>query len=100
MKTSYKQSKVVLASRVKNFGLAFVTSKLDKFPHFDNFFPDLADFWNLDNFLDFLAIFSSLPTPNPSTLPSPTLSYLEVNFSGDIIVFSIEVSRVSILLKS
>ena len=78
--------------------------KLDKFSLFDNFFPDLADFWDLDNFLpfkffDFLAIFLPPPIPNLLIFSSPIFSHLRVDFSGGIIVFSIEVSRAAILLK-
>ena len=40
-------------SEVKNFGLAFVASKLVEFLLFDHFFPDLAEFQDLDIFLLF-----------------------------------------------
>ena len=45
-----KRLKADLASRVKKLGLAFVAPKLGKFPLFDKFFPDLADFRDLDVF--------------------------------------------------
>ena len=104
IKASHKRLKVVLASKVRNFGSAFIAPKLDEFSFFDNFFLDLADFRNLDNFLpfeflDFLVI-SLLPlTLNLSTLLSPTFSCSGVNFSSNIVVFSIEVSGATILLK-
>ena len=44
MKASRKRLKAVLALGVRNFGLAFVTSKLVEFLLFDNFFPHLAKF--------------------------------------------------------
>ena len=50
MKANHKRLKVVLVSGVRNFGLAPVASKLIKFLFFDNFFPDLAKFWDLDVF--------------------------------------------------
>ena len=71
---------------VRNFSPAFIASKLIEFPLFDNFFPNLAkfcdlnifslfDFLDLDNFPDFLVYFISfLLTPNPST--SPLLLFL------------------------
>ena len=79
MKASRKQLKAVLVLKVRNFGPSSVALELIEFPLFDNFFPDLAkfrnldvfllfDFLNLDNFLNFLAcstLFS--PTLNPST---------------------------------
>ena len=82
-----KQLKVVLASKVRNFGLASVASKIVKFSLFDDFFPDLAKFWylnvfslfdfldlnefsDLNNFPDFLACCKPFPPIlNPSTLP-------------------------------
>ena len=65
MKASRKRLKVVLVSKIKNFGLAFIASKLVGFSLFDNFFLDLAkfqdldifslfDFLDLNHFLDFL----------------------------------------------
>ena len=44
IKASHKWSKAVLVLGVKNFDLAFVISKLSKFPLFDNFFSNLAKF--------------------------------------------------------
>ena len=75
--------------RVRKLGLFSLASKLDKFPLFNNFFPDLADFWDLnnfslfdypdldkfsdlDNFPDFLAYSTPFPLiPYSSTLPLP-----------------------------
>ena len=78
--------------------------KLGKFLHFDNFFSDLADFQDLDNFLlfdflNFLTISSPLSTPNPSTLLILASSYSEIDLSGSIVVFSIEVNGAAILPK-
>ena len=53
VKANCKRLKVVLASGVRNFGLSSVASKLIEFPLFDNFFPDLAKFQDLDVFLPF-----------------------------------------------
>ena len=71
-------------SGVKKFGPASVALKLVEFPLFDDFFLDLAKFWDLDifllfyffdlnNFPDFLACFIPFsPTPNLSTLLLPS----------------------------
>ena len=104
MKSSHKWLKIILALRFKKFGLAFIALKLDEFLFFDNFFLDLADFWNLNNFLpfkfsNFLAISSSSPISNLLTSPLPTPSYLTVYFSYDIIVFGMEVNRAAFLGK-
>ena len=115
VKANHKQLKDVLASGVRSFGSAFVISKLDEFLLFDNFFPDLANFWDLDNFLpfeffdlnkfwlfnflDFLIIFSPLPISNLSILLSPIFSHSKINFPNSIIVFSIQMSGAAILLK-
>ena len=83
VKVSRKQLKAVLALGVKNFGPSSVALKLVEFLFFDNFFPDLAkfqdldvfllfDFLDLDDFFNFLAcstLFSV--TPNSSILPLP-----------------------------
>ena len=53
MKASYKLLKAALALRVRKLGPFSLISKLDEFPLFDNFFSDLANFWNLDNFSSF-----------------------------------------------
>ena len=44
MKVNYKRLKVVLVLGVRNFGLVSIALKLSKFPLFNNFFLDLADF--------------------------------------------------------
>ena len=56
MKASHKRLKAVLVSGVRNFSPSSVTSKLVEFPFFDNFFPNLAKFRDLDVFslFDFL----------------------------------------------
>ena len=77
IKANHKWLKVNLVSRVRNFSPSSVVSKLVEFPLFDNFFPDLAkfqdlnvfllfDFPNLDNFPNFLicsTLFLSIPNP-------------------------------------
>ena len=136
MKANYKRLKTVLASGVRNFGLSSVALKLIEFPLFDNFFPDLAKFWDLDVFslfdfpdlnnfrdLDVFPDFLACSTPFPpiltlSTLPLP-LFFLEIGLLllflleadlllsfllgagllGNLAVFSIEMSRATILLK-
>ena len=68
VKVSYKRLKAILALGIINFGPSFIISKLVEFPLFDNFFPILAKFQDLDifsifdfpdlnNFFDFLAYF-------------------------------------------
>ena len=117
MKVNRKRLKAVLASGVRNFGLFSIASKLVKFPLFDNFFPDLAKFQDLDvfslfDFLDFLACWTPFP-PIPNLLTSPLPLFLPeagmlssflleadllpsfllgAGSSGDLVVFSIEVS--------
>ena len=83
-------------------------SKLDKFPLFDDFFLDLADFQDLDNFwdLDNFLVFNNflffsidlLPPSIPSILLAASTS-LVTNYYNDIIVFSIDISGTAILLK-
>ena len=90
VKANHKQLKAVLASGVKNFGPSSVALELIEFLLFDNFFPDLAEFQDLDvfslfNFSDLdnfqdLDVFPNFlvcstpfpPTPNPSISPSPS----------------------------
>ena len=103
MKPNHKQLKAALALEVKKLGPLSLASKLDKFPIFDKFFPDLASFWDLDNFWpfdfpDFLAISTSL-TPSPPSM-SPISSLSKVDLSYGAAVFSIKMSRAIILLKS
>ena len=125
IKTRRKWLKVVLALGVRNFGPSFVVSKLVEFPLFDDFFLDLANFPDLDNFQDldvfpdFLAYSTPfLLIPNLSTLPFPSffpkaillllfllkanlllLFLLGTSLLGDLVIFSIEISRAAILLK-
>ena len=104
MKVNYKRLKAVLASKVRNFGLVSIALKLGEFPLFDDFFLNLADFWDLDNFLpfefpDFLAISSPSSTLNLSTLLLPTSNHLKIELFNGIVVFSIELSGAAILLK-
>ena len=53
IKVNHKQLKVILALRVINSHLVFKALKLGKFQLFNNFFFNLADFWDLNNFLSF-----------------------------------------------
>ena len=53
MKANRKQLKADLALGVRKLSLAFIVPKLDEFPLFDEFFSDLADFWDLDVFWPF-----------------------------------------------
>ena len=136
MKANRMWLKAVLASEVGKLSPFFLALKSGKFPFFDDFFPDLADFWDLDNFSlfdcpdldkfsdlddfpDFLACFTPfLSTPNPSTSPSPSFFpeagllssflleadllpsfLLGAGLSGDLVIFSIEMSGAAILLK-
>ena len=85
--------------RIKNFGLASVAPKLSEFSFFDNFFPDLANFWDLDDFFDLLIIFLLLLIPNSLTSPSLTPNPLGVDLFNSIVVFNIKISGVAILLK-
>ena len=50
IKVNRKWSKAILTSGVKNFGLVLIIPKLVEFSLFDNFFPDLAKFQDLDVF--------------------------------------------------
>ena len=116
VKANYKWLKAVLAYRVRNFNLASILPKLGKLPLFDNFFLDLADFQDLDNFslfkfpnldkfwlfnfLNFLAIFLSRPISNLLTSLPPTFSHSKNNFSSNIVIFSIKVSGAVILLNA
>ena len=118
MKANRKRLKADLASGVRKLSPASVAPKLGEFPLFDEFFPDLADFRELDvfwlfDFPDFLAC--SIPPPNPSISPLPLflpeaglllLFLLEADLmlsfllgAGSLVVFNIKVSRASILLK-
>ena len=105
VKTNRKRLKVVLTLRVKNFCLSSVASKLVEFPLFDDFFPDLAKFQDLNvfllfNFSYFLACSISFSLiSNLSTSPLLTPSRLGVDFSSGTVVFNIEVSGAAILLK-
>ena len=113
MKANHKWLKDDLVSGLRKLGPDSVAPKLDGFPLFDEFFPDLADFWDLEKplpfgFPDFLA-YSTLSPPNLSTSLLPSffsevslllLFMLGVRLLGNPVVFKIEVSRVAIRLKS
>ena len=127
MKVNYKRLKADLVSGVRKLGPLFLALKLDKFLLFDSFFdfspldfPDLDDFWDLADFWDLdifwpsnLLVFGSTRfdlSLNPLLLP-PTLSTssaasiltpstsLAASTCDDIVVFSIDVSGATILLK-
>ena len=100
-------------SKVKKLDFVSVISKLDKFLLFDNFFFNLAKFWDLNNFLSFefldLNNFLIFGFRNFSInlLLSLLLSILlaistllVINIYNNIIVFSINLSNVVILLNS
>ena len=53
MKTSYKRLKAALVLRIRKLVLFFLILELEKFLLFDNIFLDLANFWDLANFLLF-----------------------------------------------
>ena len=76
MKASYKQLKIILVSEFRNFGPSFIASKLVEFLLFDNFFPNLAKFWDLNIFLlfDFLYLNNFSDFLACSILFSPTLN--------------------------
>ena len=119
MKVNYKQLKVVLVLKIKKFGPFFLMSKLDKFLFFDSFFPNLANFWNLDDFLlfkffnlnnfrlfDNFLIFdnflyfliNSLPLLIPPILLMANILLL-ISTYNDIVVFNIDISGTAILPK-
>ena len=94
IKTSRKQLKAILLSKVRNFGPTSIALKLVKFLIFDDFFSNLAEFQDLDvlllfdfpdlnNFLDFLACFipfsltlNLLISPLPLFFPETSLLLL------------------------
>ena len=87
---------------VRKFSLFFLVSKLGKFLLFDNFFLNLADFWDLNNFL----VFDNFPHFSINLLPSSTpqissaaSTSLATNTCNDTVVFNINVNSVAILLK-
>ena len=119
VKANRKRLKADLALGVKKLGPDSVAPKIGKFPLFDGFFPDLADFRDLNvfwlfNFLDFLAC--STPSPlNQSNSPSPSF-FLEASLLSSfllkadflplfllrvslLVVFNIEMNRTTILLN-
>ena len=122
VKANHKRLKAALALGIRKLGVLFLVLKLSKFSLFDKFFPDLADFRDLDNFLPFkfpgFLVYStpSLPNlsnsmlllffPKASQLPLFLLeagqlpSFLpEANSLDDLIVFNIKVTGATILLK-
>ena len=108
MKANHKRLKADLALGIRKLGPISLVPELGEFPLFDEFFPDLDDFWDLADFCDLdvfwpfdLSDFLAISTPLPSTSSPPSLSSISsnVDLSGSAAVFSIEVSRAAILLK-
>ena len=113
VKASCKRLKAVLASGFKNFGPSSVASKLVEFPLFDDFFPDLAEFRDLDVFslfdfrdLDNFPVFDNFPhfsiDLSPPSTPSTSLAVSTSSATStcnDTVVFSFDVSGAAILLK-
>ena len=105
MKANHKQLKADLASGVRKLGSLFLALKLGEFQLFDDFFDfSPLDFPDLDNFQDFDVFwpfdFSDfIPSPSTPSLPSPSSTSSEIDLSGGVTVFSIEVSGAAILLN-
>ena len=120
MKANRKRLKADLALGVRKLGPDSVAPKFGGFLLFDEIFPNLADFWDLDVFwpFDFSDFLTCSTPPPPNSLTSLLLSFLlkagllllfllKVDLlplfllgAGLLIVFNIEVSRAAILLKS
>ena len=107
VKASYKWLKTVLALEVRNFDLAFIVLKLVKFPLFNNFFLDLANFQDLKFFLlfnfsdldNFLVFNNILDFSINSSLPSMLPILFVINTYNNIIIYSIDINNAAILLK-
>ena len=102
MKANYKQLKTILVSEVKKLNLFFLALKLGEFLFFNNFFLDLANFQDLNNFLAFnnfphFSINSSLSSMPSTSLAANTL--LAISMCDKIIVFNIDISDATILLR-
>ena len=116
MKINCKQLKAVLALGVRNLGLLFLVLKLGKFSFFDNFFLDLANYQDLENFspfkldnfwpFDIFPIFNNFsyfsinllpPLIPPNLLVANTL--LATSTYNNTVMFSIDINNVVILLK-
>ena len=111
-KASCKRLKADLTLGVRKLGSDSVAPKLGEFPLFDEFFPDLANFWDLHvfwplDFLDFL-VCSIPPLPNSSTSLLPFFFHeagllpsclLRADLLDNPVIFNIEVSGTAILLK-
>ena len=109
MNASRKRLKASLVPGVRKFGPISLGSKLGEFQLFSDFFSDLADFWDLDNFWLFdLSVFdficSDLSPPSMS-LTSFMVSNMVSSFSlvastyDDIVVFNINMSGAANLLN-
>ena len=108
VKANFKWLKADLALGVKKLGPDSVAPKLGEFPLFDEFFPDLDNFQDLDVF----PVFGSThfdpsfdPSPSPTSPSSSAASTLAPSTSlaastyDNIVVFNIDVSGAAILLK-
>ena len=101
VKANHKWLKVALALRVKKLDLFSLVLKLGDFPVFDNFFPDLANFWDLNNFLIFNFIDFSIDLQPSSIIPTSLVANIlsDTSIYDNMVVFNIDISDVSILLK-
>ena len=119
IKANYKQLKTILILGIRKLSLFFLALKLGEFSLFDNFFLDLANFWDLDNFSLFkfpnldnfrfsenfpiLNIFLHFPINLSSFLMLSILLAANIllakSIYNDTIVFSIDVNSMAILLK-
>ena len=112
MNASNKQLKAILMLKMRKLSLAFIIPKLGEFSLFNNFYPNLVKFWDLDNFLLFkfldlnsflifgfthFSINLSLPLILPTLLAISIL--LVSSICNDIGVFSIDISDIAILLN-
>ena len=121
MNASRKRLKAFLVPKVRKLGLLLLASKLSKFPLFNNFFFDLANFQDLNNFClfdfsDFLVYFT-LSLSNPILLlrlflietnlllsllletSLLLLFLLGAGLSNNIVIFKIMVNEAAILPK-
>ena len=109
IKASYKQLKDILTSKFKKHGLVFLILNINKFSLINYFFPNLAKFWDLDNFSNFCGFLFGFLLFNPITILLPLffsktnillLFLLNSVISGNLVIFNIKIYRDAILLKS
>ena len=79
VKTNCKQLKAVLALKIRKLSLFFLASKLGEFLLFDNFFPNLANFQDLDNFSPFEFLDSDNFRPFNNFLVFDNFSYFLID---------------------